>query len=309
VPEIIDPSVAELSPNLYNAARISGLSPQSAKFLNQMSKQYKKGQNLLKLSDTAARVKFLDLDPKVQENIRLFFPNQKVFDPEKSAIREFVEFATKTTVFAPIKLITSPIMAALDKLEQWEKGTKTPYPAGRQIQEAAQARQLNLPVVKRPDFNPGILKDIYDGKNNWKWDKVDMYEQRYGVALTTLARGIAEGRTVGESIELFGNSEDPEIMAAVVFMFDKPTQFNVIKDGLKIDAQISPGRDAIEPFGSIGKVVEGDYWQGVAQRLLGTQPRIILPPGISPDSKRGELLLRQEELKIKKRYSGAIDAC
>ena len=308
MPEIIDPSVAELSPNLYNAARISGLSPQSAKFLNQMSKQYKKGQNLLKLSDTAARVKFLELDPKVQENIRLFFPNQKVFDPEKSAIREFVEFATKTTVFAPIKLVTSPIMAALDKLEQWEKTTKTPYSVARQTQEADKARQLNLPVVKRPDFNPGIIKDIYDGKNNWKWDKVDMYEKRYGVALTTLARGIAEGRTVGESIELFGNSEDPEIMAAVVFMFDKPTQFNVIKDGLKIDAQISPGRDAIEPFGSIGKVVEGDYWQGVAQRLLGTQPRIILPPDISPDSKRGKLLLRQEELKVKKRYSGAIDA-
>ena len=300
MPEIIDPSVAALSPNLYNAARISGLSPQSARFLNQMTKQYLKGQELIKLSDTAARNKFLELDPKVQENIRIFFPNQKAFEPEKGPIREFIEFLGKGST-VPVKLVTSPIMFALDKLDQWEKTTKTPYSLKRQNEEAAKARALNLPVVKRPDFNPGIIKDIYDGKNNWKWDKVDAYEQRYGVALTTLARGIAEGRTVGESIELFGNAEDPEIMAAVVFMFDKPTQFNTIKDGLKIDAQISPGRDVIEKFGSVGKLVEGDYWQGVAQRLLGTQPRLVLPPDISPDSKRGKELIRQSELKTKQR--------
>ena len=307
MPEIIDPSVAALSPNLYNAARISGLSPQSARFLNQMTKQYLKGQELIKLSDTAARNKFLELDPKVQENIRIFFPNQKAFEPEKGPIREFIEFLGKGST-VPVKLVTSPIMFALDKLDQWEKTTKTPYSLKRQNEEAAKARALNLPVVKRPDFNPGIIKDIYDGKNNWKWDKVDAYEQRYGVALTTLARGIAEGRTVGESIELFGNAEDPEIMAAVVFMFDKPTQFNTIKDGLKIDAQISPGRDVIEKFGSVGKLVEGDYWQGVAQRLLGTQPRLVLPPDISPNSKRGKELIRQSELKTKQRFSGAIDA-
>ena len=37
MPEIIDPSVAELSPSLYNAARIAGLNPAQAKFFNQMS--------------------------------------------------------------------------------------------------------------------------------------------------------------------------------------------------------------------------------------------------------------------------------
>ena len=137
-----------------------------------------------------------------------------------------------------------------------------------------------------------------------------MYEQRYGVALTTLARGIAEGRTIGESIELFGNAEDPEIMAAVVYMFDKPTEFNAIKDGLKVDAQISPGRDVTEKFGSVGKVVEGDYWSGVAQRLLaGTvKPKVFLPPDISPDSKRGKEILQKADIESKKKLSGAIDA-
>ena len=307
MPEIIDPSVAELSPNLYNAARISGLSGPQAKFLNQMSKQYNKGKDLLKLSEIAARNKFLELDPKVQENIRLFFPNQRAFEPEKGAIREVLDLAVKGVTF-PIRFVTSPIMKALEGLEKWEKGTKTPYPAARQKQEAAQAQALNLPVTKRPDFTPGIIKDIYDGKNNWKWDKVDAYEQRYGVALTTLARGMAEGRTVGESIELFGNADDPEIMAAVVFMFDKPKQFNTIKDGLKIDAQISPGRDTVEKFGPIGTTVEGDYWQNVVRRLIDPRPKVFLPPNISPDSKRGKEILRREDIESRKKLSGAIDA-
>ena len=307
MPEIIDPSVAELSPSLYNAARVSGLNSAQAKFLNQMSKQYKLGAEMLKLGESAARNKFLALDPKVQDNIRAFFPEQKAFEAEKGLALELATLGFKAATF-PIKFLGSPFMAALNALENWEKGTKTAYPAGRQIQEATQAQQMGLPVTKRPDFASGIIKDTFDGRNNWKWDKVDMYEQRYGVAITTLARGIAEGRTVGESIELYGNPDDPEIMAAVVFMYDKPKQFNAIKDGLKIDAQISPGRDVTEKFGFIGKTVEGDYWTGVAQRLLGVQPRIVLPEGVSPESKRGKAILKAEEIKVKKKVSGTIDA-
>jgi hypothetical protein len=307
VPEIIDPSVAELSPGLYNAARISGLNSAQAKFLNQMSKQYKLGAEILKLGESAGRNKFLQLDPKVRDNIRAFFPDQKMFDPEKTLVQDVLSVAGKVATF-PLKMLASPFMQALEALENWEKGTKTPYPAARQMQEAAQAQQMGLPVTKRPDFASGIIKDTFDGRNNWKWDKVNMYEQRYGVALTTLARGMAEGRTVGESIELYGNPDDPEIMAAVVFMYDKPKQFNTIKDGLKIDAQISPGRDFVEKYGSIGKVVEGDYWAGVAQRLLGTQPRIVMPDNVKPGSKEAQRLARKEEIRVKKKVSGAVDA-
>lgn len=306
MPRAIDPAVAELSPNLYNAAMISGLSPQQSRFLNQMSKQYKLGVELSRLGEAAARTKFLELEPKVQENIRLFFPNKKAFEAEKTLLQEILGTAVKAATF-PIRAVASPFMAALDALENWEKGTKTPYSAGRQAQEAAQAERLNLPVTERGDFSTGVIKDIFDGRNNWKWDKVDAYEQKYGRALTTLARGMAEGRTVGESIELYGNPDDPEIMAAVVFMFDKEKKFNQIKDGLKVDAQISPGRDVTEKFGFIGKIQDGNYWMGVAQRLLGTQARVVLPEGITLESSEGQRLSRAAEIKVKKKVSGAID--
>ena len=303
----IDESVAELSPNLYKAARLSGLSPAQSKFLNQMSKQYKKGLELSRLSDTAARNQFLQLEPKVQEHIRLFFPNNKAFEPEKSLLQEAMSFAFAGPK-AGLELLASPFMMALNALEGWEKGYKTPYSAGRQAQEAAEAQRRGLPVTKRADFSSGIIKDIYDGKNNWKWDKVTAYEQEYGVALTTLARGLAEGRTIGESIELYGNPDDEEIMAAVVYMFDKPDKFKQIQDGLAIDAQISPGRDVAGQFGSIGKKTEGNYWNGVIQRLLGTQPRVVLPEGVKRNSKRGKELTRAAEIRAKQKVSGTIDA-
>jgi len=306
VPELIDPSVAELSPNLYNAARISGLSPQQAKFFNQMSKQYKKGLDLTRLGEAAARREFLELEPTVQDNIRLFFPNNKAFAPEEGLIKEVLSFVLAGPK-AGLSLLASPFMKALEALEGWEKGVKTPYPTIRQQQEAEKAQRLGLPVTKRGDFSSGIIKDIYDGKNNWKWDKVTAYEDRYGVAITTVARAMAEGRTPGEAIELYGNPDDPEIMQAIVFMYDQPEKFNQIKEGLKIDAQISPGRDITSKFGFIGKIQDGNYWTGVAQRLLGVEPRVVLPKGVILESPEGQEIARAAEIKVRQKVSGTID--
>lgn len=78
-----------------------------------------------------------------------------------------------------------------------------------------------MPVTQRVDFTPGVLRDIYDGKNNWQWEKVALYEDKYGVPLTTLARAMAENRTVEGAIDLYGNA-DEQMMQAVVFMYDNP---------------------------------------------------------------------------------------
>ena len=304
MPEIIDPSVAQLSPSLYNAARLSGLSSQQAKFLNQMSKQYQKGKDLLAMGDAKGRKEFLELDPSVRQNIQLFFPDRAMFADEKGAIREFLEFVGKGAVAGP-KLLASPILKGLELLEGWEKTYKTAYPAARQAGEAAEAQRQGLPVTKRGDFSNGVIKDIYDGKNNWQWEKVTAYEERYGVALTTLARAMAEGRTVEGAIDLYGNA-DEEMMTAVVFMYDKPDKFEEIKSALKVDAQISPGRDIVNDVLLSGKTVDGNYWATKALKLVG----------IDLTTKKGKKQAlaiagvdnaRQAETKLKEKVSGFID--
>lgn len=304
MPEIIDPTVAEVSPNLYNAARISGLSPEGAKQLNQLSRQFKLGKQLIGMGEAKGREEFLSLDPKVRQNIRLFFPDKTIFAEEKGPIRELLEFVGKGYVGAA-KLVASPILKGLELLENWEKTYKTGYPALRQAGEAKEAERLGLPVTKRADFSSGVIRDIYDGKNNWQWEKVASYEERYGVALTTLARAIAEGRTVEGAIDLYGNA-DEEMMAAVAFMYDKPKKFNEISDALAVDAQISPGRDIVNDILLSGKTVNGNYWATKALKLVG----------IDLTTKKGKKQaldivgvdnVRQAETKLKERISGTID--
>lgn len=307
MPRGIDPTVANLSPNLYNAALISGLSTEQSKLLNQLSKQYTKGTELLRLGKAAGRKEFLDLDPTVQNNIRLFFPDKEIFEEEKGLLQQALSVIGGTAK-AILSVPASPFLIALDLLDKHEKVTKTPVSAGRAKQEALKAEKLGLPVTERADFTKGILKDTYNGKNNWKWDKVDAYEQRYGVALTTLARGIAEGRTPGEAIELYGDPNDPEIMAAFVLMWDKPEKFNQIKDALKVDAQISPGRDVAGGIiSSTQSFVDGNFWVNKTLKFLGINP--------NTDEGKKQMLkiagvknVQQAETKLKEMVSGPIDA-
>jgi hypothetical protein len=267
VPEIIDPAVAAMSPNLYEAAKKSGLTNVSASQLNQMARQYEKGKALVLLGDTKGRQEFLSLDPILQENIRFFFPDREMFNKEKSYLRQVLE-ATRTGILAPFKFGLTPITKTLDALLAWEKTTKTPYSSGRAAGEAAEAQKQNLPVTKRADFSKGVLQDIYDGKNLWQWEKIDGFEQQYGVALVTLARGIAEGRNVESSIELYGTA-DEEIMDAIAFMYDEPEKFEEIKEAIKVDAQISPGRDLVNDIMFQGTKVDGNHWTNKALGIVG----------------------------------------
>ena len=289
MPEIVDPAVAELNPNLYNAAVKSGLNPAGAKVLNQFAKQYKLGKKFISMGDVKGRQEFLDLDPQVKQNIRALFPERKIFAEEKSFLREFLEGIVSIPVTG-LKIIGSPFIKGLELLENWDKTVKAAnYSVARQAGETREAKKLNLPVTQRVDFTPGVLRDIYDGKNNWQWEKVALYEDKYGVPLTTLARAMAENRTVEGAIDLYGNA-DEQIMQAVVFMYDNPKKFEEIKEALKVDAQISPGRDFVNDVILSGKTVDGNFWGNKALSLIGM-----------------DLTTRKGITKAKKLVSGPID--
>lgn len=306
MPEIIDPVVTELGTNVYNAARRSNLDPAQAKFFNQLAHQYKKGKEIAALGEAAGRKEFLALDPSVQANIRAFFPDKKIFAEDKSLVQEVLNFAFKAATL-PVRGIASPFLFALDALEKWEKTYKTvEYTAARQAGENREAQAQELAITRRKDFGSAVISNAFDGKNNWQWEKVDAYEKQYGVALTTLARAIAEGRSVEGAIDLYGDA-DEDMMAAVVYMYDQPDKFRELLDSIKVDAQISPGRDLVNETMLVGKRVDGNYWQGVFQRLLGIDPMIVYPKGVSPESEEGKRIAKMAEVRVKEKVSGQID--
>jgi len=286
VAEIIrDPAVAEFNSNVYKAALRSGLDTVSATQIQQLSWTQKKAKQLLKMSPEKAREEFLKLDPTVKSNINYLYPSNEAFAPEvnPNLLGRIVSGVAKG-VTTGAKLFFSPIIEGLEAADKYSRALGTPYATARQLQQGA-------------DFSKKLLSDMFDGKNSWNWEIVGNYEEKYGKAVTTLARAYAEGRNTGEAIDLYGKV-DAELLEAIAFTRDNPKQFQQIKDSLKQDAQISPGRDYANKL--MASAADGDYWAGVMTRLLVPFDKRSGLVGVDTSTPEGK---QQAERVLKKPWS------
>lgn len=294
-----DPAVAEFNSNVYKAAIRSGLDPAAATQVQQLSWTQKKAKELLRLSPEKAREEFNKLDPTVKSNINYLYPGKEIFAPEANPNFLGKVFAgAGKVVTGGIKFFASPLIQGIELMDKYTKAQGTPYPTARQVQQGA-------------DFSKKLLSDMYDGKNSWNWEIVGQYETKYGKAVTTLARAYAEGRNTGEALDLYGKV-DAEILQAIAFTRDNPKSFKQIKDSLKQDAQISPGRDYSNKL--FVKAEDGDYWSNVFIRILQDKNYVGMPFDTStPEGKaKAEQVLgkpwAQIERERKSAVSGKVDA-
>ena len=223
----LSPAVAEMSPNLYKTAIDIGMTEVDAKLVDQHARTWKLAQQLLTKSKEKGRAEYLSLDPTVQQNMYALFSNEEIFQPEKSLLKKVglgvLDLLGKT--------VFSPLVAGFKTMEMYSKAINTAYPVKQQLDQGA-------------DFSKQILNDAYNGTNSWQWDEVARYEQKYGKALTTLARGTAEKMSIGKSIGLYGKFDDA-IAQAIQYAGDNPEKFQLLVDNLAQDAQVSPGRDRV----------------------------------------------------------------
>ena len=294
-----DPTVAEFNSNVFKAAVRSGLDPAAATQIQQLSWTQKKAKQLLRMSPEKAREEFLKLDPTVKSNINYLYPQNEVFAPEvnPNLLGRIVQGAA-TIATGAAKTFLSPIIQGLEAAEAYGKALGTPYATARQLQQGA-------------DFSKKLLSDMFDGKNSWNWEIVGQYEEKYGKAVTTLARAYAEGRNTGEAIDLYGKV-DAEILEAIAFTRDNPDTFQQIKNSIKQDAQISPGRDLTNKL--MASAADGDYWSGVFIRALDGRAGYGVAFDTSTDEgkARAEKVLgkpwAQIEREQKSKISGKVDA-
>ncbi len=228
IPKNLSPAVAQMSPNLYKTAIEIGMNEVDAKLVDQQARSWKLGQQLLTKSKEKARKEFLALDPIVKNNIYTLFSDEEIFQPEKTTTQKVLNALT-WPVRNTIKVAASPLVEGFKLVERYGKALNVPYTAYRQKQQGA-------------DYSKAVLNDAYNGVNSWKWDEVAKYEEKYGKALTTLARGTAERRSIGKSIDLYGGFDD-QIAQAIQYAGDNPEKFQILVDEISQDAQVSPGRD------------------------------------------------------------------
>lgn len=232
----INPSVAKVSPNFARALQKSALPPEQIKIVEQMSRTWTLGKDLLKKPKDQGRKEFLELDPIVQQNLNFLYSNQEMFKPEKSFGAKILSGAVDV-VTAPLKALASPLVMGFKAIDAWDKTFKTPISVAQQK------------VGGKQDFSKKLITDSFNGKNMWRADSVAEYEAKYGKALVTLARGLAEQRTPGEAIDLYGKF-DNDMMTAIRFMGDEPKLFDNLVLEIKQNAQMSPGRNVSAPLGA-----------------------------------------------------------
>lgn len=236
----LDPSIAQISPNIADAIAKTKIPAKDAALMKQLAKTYTLGRQLLKKPKENARREFLELDPIVQENMRYIYSDQEIFKAEQGLIGKIVTLGSKAAMDATATVF-SPLVAAYKAVDNYSKGVNTPKNVQQQIKYGKQ------------NFSKKVITDSFNGNNMWRQEDLVRYEEKYGKALVTLARGLIEKRTPGEAIDMYGNGVDDDMASALNFMADKPDEFDSVLSEIKQNVQLSPGRNLaqIQPMTSV----------------------------------------------------------
>lgn len=226
----LDPSIAQISPNIADAIAKTKIPPAEAALVKQLAKTYTLGKQLLKQPKETARKQFLELDPIVQDNMRYIYSDQDIFKAEQGLLGKIVTAGAKVAT-AGVGTLFSPLVAAYKAVDTYSKGVNTPKNI---IQQVTSGKQ---------NFSKKVITDSFNGNNMWRQEDLVLYEKKYGKALVTLARGLIEKRTPGEAIDMYGNGVDDDMANALKFMADKPDEFDNVLAEIQQNVQLSPGRN------------------------------------------------------------------
>ena len=252
--QILNPVVAEVSPNIYAAAQQAGLDSTGLNQVEQMSFAIKKHRELNKLNPDIARSEFDKLDSRIKDGMKFLFKDASYLTPPPDAGNK-VWGAIK----AVGKVIASPLIGLFSLAHDYNRIINSPYLAIRQSQETGQSF-----------FSKKVWSAAWNGKEIYDTQALKEATSMFGNEDVAVARGLLGGKTPGEIIQEYGKV-DNKILASITKAFDKPNDFRQVLDGVKY-AQVSPGRDIArmmddKPPASGG--LHGDYIDGTTKNVSG----------------------------------------
>jgi hypothetical protein len=247
------PVVAEVSPNLYSAAKSANLNGAELNQINEMSGAIKMHRELVKLGGDAAKQKFSSLEATAQEQLKFLFKDTDYsVEPESVTRRFFGSIGNVAHVFA------SPLIGLFKLGGQYNRMINTPYKVARQV---AQGEDL---------FSGKVWTDAWNGTEMYDQGALKDVTAYFGEADVFVAKGLLAGKTPGEILESYG-SVDPKILESIKKAYDEESDFTNVMEGVKY-TQISPGRDIARMFDtkppSSGGIA-GDYLKGRNQNVSG----------------------------------------
>ena len=277
----LKPVVAEVSPNLYSAAKTANLSQPQLNQVEQMSYAIKKHRDLVKLDVDVARKQFDRLDETGRAQLEFLFKDAEYMQaPDTTSDR------VKGVLGGVLKVAASPLIGLFKLGGQYNRLLNTPYKVARQVAQG---------------------EDLFSGKT-WTdaWGGVDMYDvgalnkavKYFGASDVDVAKGLLLGKTPGEILE-YNGKVDPKLLESIKKAYNDPDYFKEVMDGVKY-AQISPGRDIarmLDPRPPANGGISGDYVSGKTKNISGyidftyqiaIDPLTWLTAGFSKGVTRGE---------------------
>jgi hypothetical protein len=251
--EYVDPVVAEVSPNLYAAAKTAGLSKQQATQVEQMSYTIKQHREFVKLSPDVARVKYDKLDAGAQQQLQFMFKNAEYLK-EPPTTGDYVRGA----LLAPLKIAASPLIALFKLGGAYNQIINQPYKIAR------------LAAQGEDPFSYKTWRKAWDGKEVYDEGALKETIDYFGKYDVEVAKGLLAGLTPGEIVEKYGNA-DKNILESIKKAYNQPEKFKQVLDGVKY-SQVSLGRDIArmldtKPPANGG--IHGDYIDGTTKNISG----------------------------------------
>jgi hypothetical protein len=224
MPQYIKPVVAEVSPNLYAAAKSAGLTGVEKNQVEQMSYTIKKHRELVKLGTEGARKEYDSLDPAVQDQLKFMFQDADYLQAPPDATDRFLGVAK-----GALKIAASPLIGLFKLGGQYNRLINQPYKVARQVAQGADL------------FASKTWTDAWDGKNQYDLGALKEATDYFGEFDVLVARGLLDGKTPGEIVQDYGKV-DSNLLNSIKKAYDNPDDFKQVLDGVKY-AQVSPGRD------------------------------------------------------------------
>ena len=277
----LKPVVAEVSPNIYTAAKTANLEPAQINQVEQMSYAIKKHRQLTKLDNDAARKEFDRLGGKAQEQLKFLFKDADYLQPLPTAADR-----VQGVLGGALKIAASPLIGLFKLGGQYNRLINTPYKVARQV---AQGEDL---------FAGKTWTDAWNGTDMYDVGALDRAKKYFGDADVFVAQGLLDGKTPGEILESYGKV-DEKILASIQKAYDDSNNFKEVLDNVKF-TQISPGRDIVRMLGTKppkGGGMSYDYANDNDSRISGTidfiyqiaiDPLTWLTGGLSKGVTKGE---------------------
>jgi hypothetical protein len=267
----MDEIVSRVSPSLALAAYKANLSTPAKNAITQYSYVFDKHRELLNAEPEDAFNEFQQLDPGLQETLKALFGETDYSNkPVNWTLgKKFVE------------VLKSPFRSLYGAAVNYTEALNTPV---RGVTAVLQGE----PITSKKTWTYG-----WDGRSVFDRDEVAKLDEQYGAAIGIVARGLAQGKTPGETLADEGELTE-ELIRAMDLVFNEPELFGQILNQYK-NAQLSPGRVITRAF--MGNRATSDSLYNVAfNTFSGTFDaayQILLDPltyvtfGIAPLARLG----------------------